>query len=354
MARPVTITPVAENVPCLAGEAAEHCFTVTNLSGARLALGVRALASDPAWAPWLSVVGKVERELSGGATDQVTVRLQPPVEGATGKCPARLLVYSTARPDEDFTEGPLVTFEVSGPTGAPVPPAPQGRLRWWWLAVPLLAVLIGGLVAWRLGAGHRAQVPALVGLPLERALGELRDAGLKAERQARETGERPADTVLEQSPAAGAKVDQGSLVTLVVARAPAPAPAPTTHVKLVGLAGKCLDVSGGNPASGTGVILWDCHGGANQRWSVAADGTIRGLAGKCLDVSGGNPASGTGVILWDCHGGANQRWSVNADGTVRGLAGKCLDVKGGNPASGTGIILWDCHGGANQRWRLQP
>jgi hypothetical protein len=132
-------------------------------------------------------------------------------------------------------------------------------------------------------------------------------------------------------------------------------PARLAHAQdaeITGLAGKCLDVAGGNPASGTGIILWDCHGGPNQRWTVNPNSTIVGLAGKCLDVAGGNPASGTGIILWDCHGGPNQRWTVNPNSTIVGLAGKCLDVAGGNPASGTGIILWDCHGGPNQRWAL--
>lgn len=40
------------------------------------------------------------------------------------------------------------------------------------------------------------------------------------------------------------------------------------------------------------------------------DGAIRGLAGKCLDVAGANPANGTPIILWDCHGEANQRWTL--------------------------------------------
>ena len=37
---------------------------------------------------------------------------------------------------------------------------------------------------------------------------------------------------------------------------------------------------------------------------------IRGIAGKCLDVSGGGSDDGTPIILWPCHGGANQRWGV--------------------------------------------
>ena len=38
-------------------------------------------------------------------------------------------------------------------------------------------------------------------------------------------------------------------------------------------------------------------------------------AGKCLDVAGGNPADGTPIVLWPCHGGANQKWSFMKKGT---------------------------------------
>jgi hypothetical protein len=74
--------------------------------------------------------------------------------------------------------------------------------------------------------------------------------------------------------------------------------------------GKCLDVVGGNPQSGTSIQLWPCNGGPNQSWTFAGDGTIRGLGGKCLDVANGDASDGTRIILWDCHGGANQKWSM--------------------------------------------
>jgi hypothetical protein len=78
-----------------------------------------------------------------------------------------------------------------------------------------------------------------------------------------------------------------------------------------------------------------------------------GLAGKCLDVKGNSLANGTSVILWPCHGKANQQWKL-LDGLIVGLAGKCLDVKGGGSANGTPLILWPCHGKANQRWQITP
>jgi hypothetical protein len=121
--------------------------------------------------------------------------------------------------------------------------------------------------------------------------------------------------------------------------------------QIIGLADKCLDVTGNNPADGTPVILWPCHGGPNQKWTLTK-GQIVGLANKCLDVSGGSTANGARVILWPCHGGANQHWQVR-NGEVLGIVDKCLDVNGGNPADGTPIISWSCHGGTNQIWAVK-
>ena len=48
--------------------------------------------------------------------------------------------------------------------------------------------------------------------------------------------------------------------------------------------------------------------------SVPAQATPAGflirsdLNGKCLDIQGANPNNSAAVIMYTCHGGANQRW----------------------------------------------
>ena len=119
-----------------------------------------------------------------------------------------------------------------------------------------------------------------------------------------------------------------------------------------GLAGKCVDVAGANPANGTAVQLYDCNGTAAQQWTVGSDGTIRAL-GKCLDVTGGGTADGTAVQLYDCNGSGAQRWTVTgARDIVNPQADKCLDVTGNSSANGTRLQLWTCTGGANQKWTV--
>ncbi|MET8637978.1 RICIN domain-containing protein [Streptomyces sp. NPDC004096] len=125
-----------------------------------------------------------------------------------------------------------------------------------------------------------------------------------------------------------------------------------TGSPITGLAGKCVDVAGANPANGTPVQLYDCNGTAAQKWTVGSDGTVRAL-GKCLDVVGNGTADGSKVQLWDCTGGPNQKWTVSgARDIVNPQANKCLDVTDNNSANGTRLQIWSCSGGANQKWTV--
>ncbi|HET6532673.1 MAG TPA: PQQ-dependent sugar dehydrogenase [Actinoplanes sp.] len=119
-----------------------------------------------------------------------------------------------------------------------------------------------------------------------------------------------------------------------------------------GLAGKCLDVAGGNTADGTKIQLYTCNGTVAQQWTVTPNGPVKAL-GKCLDVAGGATASGTKAQLWTCNGTGAQVWSAHADGTLRNpQSGRCLDVSQNNPADGQQIHIWDCTAAANQKWVL--
>ncbi|MFI0163202.1 RICIN domain-containing protein [Streptomyces sp. NPDC017095] len=123
-------------------------------------------------------------------------------------------------------------------------------------------------------------------------------------------------------------------------------------VPVRGLAGKCADVAGANPANGTAVQLYDCNGTGAQSWTVGSDGTLRAL-GKCLDVKDNGTADGSAVQLWDCTGGPNQKWTVTgAHDIVNPQADKCLDVAGNTSANGTRLQIWTCTGGANQKWTV--
>ena len=118
------------------------------------------------------------------------------------------------------------------------------------------------------------------------------------------------------------------------------------------LAGKCLDDPASKTANGTRPDIWTCNSGANQRWAVAQDGSVRVL-GKCLDIKGNGTANGTAVDLWTCNGGTNQRWQAGAGAElINPQSGKCLDDPASKTANATQLDIWSCNGGKNQRWTL--
>jgi alpha-L-fucosidase len=129
-------------------------------------------------------------------------------------------------------------------------------------------------------------------------------------------------------------------------------PASRTGPITSGLAGKCLDLNGGNSANETPIQIWDCNNTAAQVWTVAPDETIQN-SGKCVDIYAGGTANGSRIQLYPCHGAGNQKWQVGSNGSlVNPQSGRCLDVPGANTANGTQLIIWDCHASANQRWSL--
>ncbi len=73
--------------------------------------------------------------------------------------------------------------------------------------------------------------------------------------------------------------------------------------------GKCMDVAWANPANGTAVQLANCNGNLAQQFVLSSAGDLVSvLANKCVDIAGWDSSSGAKLIIWPCHGGANQKW----------------------------------------------
>ncbi|KGM14083.1 beta-1,3-glucanase family protein [Cellulomonas bogoriensis] len=115
-------------------------------------------------------------------------------------------------------------------------------------------------------------------------------------------------------------------------------------------AGKCLDVRGGDDASGTPVQLYDCNGTAAQHWTFGTDGTLSAL-GKCLDVTERRTANGSNVQIWDCNPGQpNQTWVRSGDSYLNPASGRCLDNPDGRATNRQHLQIWDCLDNDAQRW----
>lgn len=144
--------------------AAEVPYSVTNVSAGARRAAFSIKASDPQTQRWYSVRGAPSLEFSPGTTQQVTVVVAP-TAGAPPKDYSFSLIAALAdNPDIDFTEGPTVTYAVSGSR----PPFP------WWIviiAVVIIAIVVG--VIWFVT--HRKPsvptMPNLVGQTLSGAQG---------------------------------------------------------------------------------------------------------------------------------------------------------------------------------------
>lgn len=140
---------------------------------------------------------------------------------------------------------------------------------------------------------------------------------------------------------------------LLTGAATAVTPPNLAATQLVGLE-KCLSQAV-DAADGTQLTLAACgKAGQNQSWSLPLRGTtgpIRSKDGRCIDVRGAVTTDFTPIIIFPCHGRANQEWSHTLDGRLVGLGGKCLDIQSASNEDGTPLILFRCHGQANQRWR---
>ena len=112
--------------------------------------------------------------------------------------------------------------------------------------------------------------------------------------------------------------------------------------------GLCLDMAG-RVQQGTAAIVYNCHGGNNQRFSWSGRGELR-VDGMCLDVADGNRNDGARVIAWPCNGGDNQRWTRSGSQIRSRMNGKCLDIKDARAQPNQPVLLWRCNSGSNQRW----
>ena len=150
----------------------------------------------------------------------------------------------------------------------PPPPGPPPREWWPWL-LALALLVVGALVGWLIfhnsgGGGSKTTtqgtaVPSVVGLTFPKATARLTQAGLRSTIK-RQTSDKAKDTVISQSPAAGAHVDPGAVVTIIVSSGRAgvevpdvvglKVPAAVTKLQAAGFRAKATRVFSSRP-SGT-------------------------------------------------------------------------------------------------------
>ncbi|MEY9964074.1 putative alpha-1,2-mannosidase [Streptacidiphilus sp. MAP12-16] len=114
----------------------------------------------------------------------------------------------------------------------------------------------------------------------------------------------------------------------------------------------CADDNNGAATNGSHIQIWTCNGGAAQRWTVEADGTLQ-VAGGCLDVTSSGTANGTKTQWYQCNGTGAQQWKPGANNSlVNPESGKCLDDPGSSTTAGTQLQIYTCNGTNAQNWTL--
>ncbi|HEV7787042.1 MAG TPA: PASTA domain-containing protein, partial [Thermoanaerobaculia bacterium] len=106
----------------------------------------------------------------------------------------------------------------------------DGRHRWRWLVIALLACAVAALVAYALTRPTHSAIPDVIGKTSDQASQILDDKGFKVAIKAVPSG-APRDQVVEQDPIptdrGGGKAEEGSTVTLSVSSGPAIAAVPS-------------------------------------------------------------------------------------------------------------------------------
>ena len=115
-----------------------------------------------------------------------------------------------------------------------------------------------------------------------------------------------------------------------------------------GIAGKCMEDSGGNTANSTPVVIDSC-GAAGQTWTSYSDSSLRS-GGKCLDAASGGTANGTKLQVYDCNGSGSQVWQASAGRYQNPQSGRCVDDPAGSTVNGTQLQLYDCSAAAEEQW----
>jgi ricin-type beta-trefoil lectin protein len=119
---------------------------------------------------------------------------------------------------------------------------------------------------------------------------------------------------------------------------------------LKGFRSLCLDDNNGLSANGNPVDIWQCIGGARQRWTQQNNELQ--VAGKCLtDNTWGG--TGTKLVIEACNGQRNQQWSRNTSGEyVLAFQGLCLTDPSSSTTNGTQVKAQNCTNATDQHWSV--
>lgn len=221
MANLFAVTTVADKLKAENGNATT-VFTVTNTTSRPLRGVARIKTMGSTEAAWIKIEGEAEHDFPAGGTHQYSVNFSktPTASQPAETFPFRFDAISTNNPDEDFTEGPIVTVEFPEKKEPIVKPFP------WWIAAvaAVLLLLIGGVVLWRVLRNTDVEVPNVTNKTFIEAEKELKEKEFTPERVEEIAPDKPLDTVFRQEPSGDSKVsaDKKTVKLIVSAKTTVP------------------------------------------------------------------------------------------------------------------------------------
>lgn len=121
----------------------------------------------------------------------------------------------------------------------------------------------------------------------------------------------------------------------------------------------CIDIAEGKCKNGTPIILYQYHGGKNQKWYY--DGSyIRSAMNPrfVIDVQYSKFQNGTKLQVWEYNGSKAQQWDFNSLNEIvsRGNRKYCIDLHNATPKNCQKIHLVERRKGghAAQKWTWAP
>lgn len=235
MANVFAITTVTDKLETKDGSAVT-VFTVTNTTSRPLRGIAKIKPLGNTQQDWLKFDGETERDFPAGGTHQFTVTFSKPKPPTPSTAPQpaesfpfRFDAISTSNPDEDFTEGPIVTAEV------PEQKAEEKKSFPWWIAAvaTVLLLVVGGVIYLVIPKGG-VEVPDFNGKTIAEAQTQLKqinsenETNLKIEKVEELAAEKEINKIFAQDPEAGAKADDEQIIKVTV-------PATATVKRVIGL-----------------------------------------------------------------------------------------------------------------------
>lgn len=148
MANIFSITAATNSAKLNAKRQGEVAFTVSNAENRPMRGRAYILPEGEAQPDWFTLSGEPEQDFAVAGTQQYTVKIAVPPDAPAGDYFFRLNMVGVENPDEDFAEGPSVSFVV------PEPEVKKKKFPWWILLVILAVVIIIGVVVFLLTRGE--------------------------------------------------------------------------------------------------------------------------------------------------------------------------------------------------------